>query len=76
MQENSVKTTEISRTSREFTESTPFGPNQVKETVVIRKQTWSADAGIYSGKSYELGQIFWNGHLVRDWSTPWKEVSI
>jgi hypothetical protein len=73
-QTTSIKPTEIeiSRESRSFVKLTRFGNYEVKETVIIRKQTWENDAGIYAGKSYECGRVYHNGVIVRDWSTPWK----
>jgi hypothetical protein len=69
--------TEMSRTEREFVEQTPYGPYAVKQVTIIRKQVWPADAGIYAGiyagKAYELGTVYNNGIMIRDWSTPWKE---
>jgi hypothetical protein len=76
MNNESMKPTsvEVSRVTVEFTESTPFGPYDVRRTTIIRKQTWPEGCGVYSGKSYELGSVFDNGNLVNDWSQPWGQI--
>ena len=65
-------TTEVKRTERKFVEQTPYGPFEVTEITILRQQVWPLDAGIYAGKSYELGTVYHNGIIVHDWSTPWK----